>query len=616
MNKYPPISDYGYISDCHSAGLVSRSGSVDWCCMPRIDSKSCFARLLDWERGGYCIIYPELYYKVSRRYMNNSLILETTFTTASGKAKLIDCFTMREGGMHNPHNQLLRIVEGISGTLKFKVKIVPRFDYASIKPWIKKINNEKYTAIGGSDGLFVSGDIELNIKERHDLEGSFIINSDERKRLSLVWRQPENLDGVTLKALTSEELDQRLQETINWWHDWTTRFTYKGRWSDYVLQSAVVLKGLTNAPTGAIAAAATTSLPEAPNSSRNWDYRFSWIRDSSFTIRSLFELGYVKEADGFRRFIERCAAGSADQLQILFGVDGERRLHEFKIEGLEGYNRSSPVRIGNAAESQIQLDMFGELLDLSWQWHLHGRSPDDDYWNFLQSLVGRTMTQWNQPDKGIWEMRGTPRHFVHSKVMCWAAMDRGIKLAKDPKRQAPIEIWTKIRDDIRREIEQKGYDFQNGIFIQAFNNSVVDAALLLLPLTGFVAYEDERMIRTTNAVMEKLSEDGLIHRYPPGIDEMEGKEGMFLACSFWLAECLAGQNRMNEAYRIFKNALSTANDLLLFSEEYDVETHQMLGNFPQGLTHLSLISAAVALNQRNKENTNSIDKNTISCSKT
>ncbi len=616
MDRYPPISDYGYISDCHSAGLVSRSGSIDWCCMPRIDSKSCFARLLDLNQGGYCIICPDSQYEVSRRYMNDSLILETTFTTDGGKAKLIDCFTMREGGMHHPHNQLLRIVEGISGNVKFKVEIAPRFDYGSIKPWIRKINNEKYTAIGGCDGLFISGDINLNMKERHELNGDFTINQNERKRLSLIWRAPENLDGVSLNAPSSEEMDQHLQETIQWWNDWTKRFSFKGQWSDYVLQSAIVLKGLTNAPTGAIAAAATTSLPEAPNSSRNWDYRFSWIRDSSFTARSLFELGYVKEADGFRRFIERCAAGSADQLQILFGVDGERRLHEFEINGLEGYNRCSPVRTGNAAESQVQLDMFGELLDLSWQWHLHGRSPDDDYWNFLQSLVERTMTQWNQPDKGIWEMRGTPRHFVHSKVMCWVAMDRGIKLATDLKRNVQIDLWTKTRDNIRREIEQKGYDTKKGIFIQSFDNSIVDAALLLLPLTGFVAYDDERMIRTTNAVMEQLSEDGLIRRYPPGIDEMEGEEGAFLACSFWLAECLAGQNRMDEALRIFENALSTANDLLLFSEEYDAETHRMLGNFPQGLTHLSLISAAVALNQHDKEKTAAASNNSINYSKT
>ena len=533
--------------------------------------------------------------------MNDSLILETTFITESGKAKLIDCFTMREGGMHRPHNQLLRIVEGISGTVKFEVEIVPRFDFASIKPWIRSLKNRKFTAIGGSDGLFISSDIDLSIRERHDLGGRFTINGNQRKRLSLVWRAPETLDGVPLNAPSSEELDERLKETINWWRDWTKRFAFDGQWADYVLQSAIVLKGLTNAPTGAIAAAATTSLPEAPNGSRNWDYRFSWIRDSSFTVRSLFEVGYVKEADGFRRFIERCAAGSADQLQILFGVDGERRLHEFEIAGLEGYKASSPVRAGNAAENQIQLDMYGELLDLSWQWHLHGRSPDDDYWNFLMSLVERTTTQWIQPDKGIWEMRGLPRHFVHSKVMCWVAMDRGIKLAKDLGRDAPLDYWNKTCDEIRKTIEEKGYDPERGTFIQAFGSPQIDAALLLLPLVGFVAYDDERMIRTTNAVMNELSNDGLIRRYPTGIDEMEGKEGAFLACSFWLAECLAGQNRMDEAQRIFENALSTANDLLLFSEEFDDETHQMLGNFPQGLTHLSLISAAVALNRNNGE---------------
>ena len=597
MNRYPPISDYGYVSDCHSAALISKSGSVDWCCMPRIDSKSCFGRLLGWDHGGYCIICPASAYKVSRRYLGDSLILETIFHTENGKAKLVDCFTMRERGMHHPHNQLLRIVEGISGTVNFRIKIVPRFDYGSIKPWIRKARNGNHTAIGGSDGLYISGDIALDIKDIHDLEGRLTIGPGQRRRLSLVWNQPENLDGVSVKAPSAEELDERLRQTIDWWHDWTGRFTFNGRWSEYVLRSAIVLKGLTNAPTGAIAAAATTSLPEAPKSSRNWDYRFSWIRDSSFVVRSLFELGYVKEADGFRRFIERCAAGSADQLQILFGVGGERRLHEFEIEGLEGYFQAAPVRAGNAAESQVQLDMYGELLDLAWQWHVHGRSPDDDYWNFLQSLVNRTATQWSQPDKGIWEMRGAPRHFVQSKVMCWAAMDRGIKLAKDLKRNAPLDAWSKTRDEIRRAVEEKGYDSKKGIFIQAFDHPQIDAALLLLPLVGFVAYDDERMVRTTNAIRQRLSEDGLIRRYPDGIDEMEGKEGGFLACSFWLAECLAGQKRMDEAFEVFERALSTANDLLLFSEEFDVQSRQMMGNFPQGLTHLSLISAAVALHQ-------------------
>jgi GH15 family glucan-1,4-alpha-glucosidase len=597
MEKYPLISDYGYISDCHSAALVSKSGSVDWCCMPRIDSKSCFGRLLGWDRGGYCIIGPASEFKVSRRYLGDSLILETTFTSDGGQVKLLDCFTMREGGMHHPHNQLLRIVEGIGGTVDMKVKIVPRFDYGSIKPWIRKTKNGNHTAIGGSDGLFISGDINLSLTELHDLEGQFTIDRGERKRLSLVWNQPENLDDTSLKPPSAEELDERLKQTIDWWNDWTARYTFDGRWSKYVLQSAIVLKGLTNAPTGAIAAAPTTSLPEAPKSSRNWDYRFSWIRDSSFVVRSLFELGYVKEADGFRRFIERCAAGSADQLQILFGVGGERRLHEFDIEGLEGYFGAGPVRAGNAAESQIQLDMYGELLDLAWQWHHHGRSPDDDYWNFLQALVNRTATQLSRPDKGIWEMRGSPRHFVQSKVMCWAAMDRGIKLAKDLRRNVPLDDWIKTRDEIHLAVEQRGYDSKKGVFIQAFDYPQMDAALLLLPLVGFVNYDDERMIRTTNAIMEELSDDGLIRRYPYGVDGMKGKEGAFLACSFWLAECLAGQKRLDEACEVFEKTLSTANDLLLFSEEFEVQTQRMLGNFPQALTHLSLISAAVAIHQ-------------------
>jgi len=597
MADYPPISDYGYLSDCHSAALVSTTGSIDWCCMPRIDSKSCFGRLLGWERAGFCQIAPPASFTVERRYWDGSMILETTFSTDRGKARLIDCFTMRKGGMHHPHNQLLRIVEGIEGTVDFEANVIARFDYGSIKPWIRRTPEGHFTIIGGCDGLFVSGDMPLDIKASHDLEGRFTVNASQRQYLSLWWNQPENLDGTSLQAPGAAELDARLQQTREWWHSWTARYTFKGPWSEYVLRSALVLKGLTNAPTGAIAAAATTSLPEAPHGPRNWDYRFSWIRDSSFTGRSLAELGFVKEADGFRRFIERCAAGSADQLQILFGVDGERRLHEFEIAGLEGYDRAGPVRVGNAAESQVQLDMYGELLDLSWQWHQHGRSPDDDYWNFLHSLIDETARTWHQPDKGIWEMRGEPCHFVQSKVMCWAAMDRGIKLAQDLNRKAPLDDWRQARDAIRHAIETRGYDEEKGIFIQAFDTPRIDAALLLLPMAGFVAYDDARMIRTTDAVWQELSEDGLIRRYPEGTDGMEGQEGVFLPCSFWLAECLAGQQRLDEARSVFERALSTANDLLLFSEEFDTRAHRMLGNFPQGLTHLSLISAAVAFGQ-------------------
>jgi GH15 family glucan-1,4-alpha-glucosidase len=344
-------------------------------------------------------------------------------------------------------------------------------------------------------------------------------------------------------------------------------------------------------------AAPTTSLPESPGGNRNWDYRFSWIRDSSFTARSLAQLDYIKEADGFRRFIERSAAGSADQLQILYGIGGERRLNEYEIGNLEGYRGAKPVRIGNAAEGQLQLDVYGELLDLAWSWHCRRRSPDDDYWEFLVELVNKVCDCWKIADCGIWEFRGDRRHFVHSKVMCWAALNYGIKLAANLERSAPVDKWKDAREAVRRAVESKGYDAERGVFIQAFDHPRMDASLLLLPTVGFVAYDDKRMIRTTDAVREALSEKGLLRRYADGEDHLEGREGVFLACSFWLAECLARQGRSDEAHQVFQRVFAVGNDLGLFAEEYDPATNLMLGNFPQGLTHLSMITAAVALNE-------------------
>jgi GH15 family glucan-1,4-alpha-glucosidase len=594
-HEYPPIRDYGYIADCHSGALVSTAGSIDWCCMPRIDSGSCFGRILDWENGGFCQIAPRAPFETSRRYLEGTLVLETTFRTESGKVRLLDCFTVHAGGEHKPHRQLLRVVEGLEGKVDLTLHLVARFDYSSIKPWIRRTQAGHYLAIGGSDGLFISGDLPLRMKHRHDLSGSCAVEKGGRLRLSVLWRPPEDLDEGLVEAPRLEELDHRLQETIDWWRSWSSQGVMTGPYASQLRRSAIVLKGLANAPTGAIAAAPTTSLPEAPRGSRNWDYRFSWIRDSCFTVRALAELGYGKEADGFRRFIERAAAGSAEQIQVLYGIGGERRLHERELDGLAGYRGAKPVRIGNAAEGQLQLDVYGELLDLAWQWHARGRSPDHDYWEFLVELVDKAARCWTQPDRGIWELRGRPRHFVHSKAMCWVALDRGVRLAEDLGRKAPLDEWRRARDEVRRVVEERGYDRQRGVFVQAFDYPNLDAALLLLPVVGFIDYRDPRMVRTADAVWEELGEAGLLRRYAPGDEGMEGEEGVFLACSFWLAECLACQGRVVEAHEVFERALVTSNDLGLFSEEYDTETNDMLGNFPQGLTHLALINAAEAI---------------------
>ncbi len=594
-SNYPPLRDYGYIADCHSSALVSRSGSIDWCCMPRIDSGSIFGRIVGWKNGGYCQIAPRRSYQTSRSYLEESLILETRFRTDGGEARLIDCFTMREGGAHAPHQQILRIIEGITGKVDFNIEILPAFDYGKTKPWIRRYKERHYIALGGNDGLLITYDFECGMRDRHCLSGSCTVEKRKRHHLSIIYRPPEELDEGLVEPPSTRELDKRFDETVGWWRSWSSKGKFRGSYQAEARRSAMILKGLSNAPTGSIAAAPTTSLPEALDGSRNWDYRYSWIRDSSFTVRSLTEVGHIHEADGFRRFIERTAAGSAEDLQILFGVGGERLLYEHDIKYLEGYRGVKPVRVGNAAFQQIQLDMYGELLDLAWRWHNQGQSPDDDYWEFLVGLVNAAASNWKKPDHGIWEMRGRPRHFVFSKVMCWAALDRGLKLAEDLRRKAPIETWRHTLHEIRRTVEKKGYDAKRGVFVQAFNGTDLDSALLLLPVIGFVNCDDERMIRTTDAIREDLEVEGLLRRYPPGSDGMKGREGVFLACSLWLAECLGRQHRVKEAHQVFKRVLSTGNELGLFSEEYDVERREMRGNFPQGLTHLSLIAAAVAI---------------------
>jgi len=601
-DRYPPIADYGFISDCHSIALVSVSGSIDWCAMPRIDANSVFGRILDWDKGGHCSIHPENdIYESSRRYYDNALILETAFKTEDGEARLHDCFAMRAGGRENPLNQIIRIVEGVKGEVPMSAAFVPRFDYGLLRPWFRRCNKgANITAIGGHQGLLVSGDIGLEISDSAACFGSFTIKEGQRKYLSIIYRRPHELDGNTIEAPDTEEIERRFKQTIDWWHGWSLQVDYEGPYKEQVKLSALVLKGLTNASTGAIAAAATTSLPERIGGSRNWDYRFSWVRDSVFTVRSLVILGFKQEADRFRHFIERTAAGEADEIQVLFGVGGERYLPEHEIAELEGYRGSSPVRVGNAASRQMQHDVFGELLHLAYTWHLWGNSPDDDYWAFIVQLINRTIDIWRVPDHGIWEVRGEPRHYVHSKAMCWTALDRGIRLARETGREVPLEKWEAERDAVRTLIDEKGYDRERGIYVQAFGYPHMDASLLLLPIFGYIAYDDERMLRTTDKIKEELDRDGLIMRYPDDVDGLDGREGSFLCCIFWLAEVLARQCRLDEARRVFEAGCSTANDLNLFSEEFDSKGRIMLGNFPQGLSHLSMISAAVAIGEAEK----------------
>jgi GH15 family glucan-1,4-alpha-glucosidase len=592
--RYPPISDYAFIGDCHGTALVSRWGSIDWCCMPRMDSESCFGRLLDWDDGGYCSLTPRGVAESGRRYLENTLVLETTWVTDKGRARTLDFFAMRYGGAQRPHRQLIRIVEGLEGNVEFDLEVVVRFDYGELRPWTRHIDDNTYTTMGSNDGLLIWSDAGLQLVGRHDLASSFSVARGDAVHVSLQFSWPEHLDRESTNMPRPGPCDERLHETVAWWETWSKKVTIDNSYRPAAVRSAVVLKGLVYAPTGAIIAAPTTSLPEAPGGERNWDYRYSWVRDSVFTVTSLNELGGHGEADGFRRFIERSAAGSAADLQIMYRVDGSRRLTELTLDHLDGYRGARPVRIGNLAADQLQLDIYGELLELAWRWSQRGRQPDEDYWRFLSELVDAAATRWVEPDRGIWEVRGEPQHFVHSKVMCWVALDRGIWLAEGLGLDAPLESWKRARDEIKDAIETHGYDNERGVYVRAFGAADLDAALLLLPSVGFIAYDDERMIRTVNAIRAELDEGGLLVRYR-GRDGLHGTEGVFMACSFWLVECLARAGFLDDAREVFNRASATANELGLFPEEYDVRRGEMAGNFPQGLTHLAHIGALEAL---------------------
>ncbi len=592
-DRYPPIADYGLIGDCHSAALVSRTGSIDWCCLPRFDSGSCFGRLMDWKGGGHCTVSPRDSRTTSTRsYVDGTLVLETSFRTPAGQAKLIDFFAMREGGRERPRRQIVRIVEGVRGRVDVRIEVAPRFDYGEVRPWMRRIGERTFAAIGGRDGLVVASDAALSIERRHDLVATVPVREGERIGLSLRYLRAEDVEGGDEEA-SGLELDRRLDETVGWWRRWRSHGEYEGPDPKGVLRSAVTLKALTHAPTGAMVAAPTTSLPEVAGGDRNWDYRFSWIRDSALAARALTSVGHHVEADGFRRFVER-SSGSAEELQVMFGVGGERRLAESTVDTMGGYRGASPVRVGNEAHRQEQHDMFGQVLDLAWEWHRRGHSPHDDHWEFLVEVVEQASRRWSEPDRGLWEVRSRPQHFVHSKVMCWTALDRGLRLAEECDRRAPVRRWRRTRDEIRSAVEEHGYRSRRGVFVRAFSGSEMDAALLLLPRTGFVDWRDERMVRTVDAVREDLEVDGLLYRFRPDEDPAR-QEGTFVAATFWLAECLARQGRAGEARTVFDRAAATANDLGLFAEEYDPRGKRMLGNFPQGFSHLSHILAADAV---------------------
>lgn len=592
--RYLPIEDYAFLSDCHSTALVSKEGSIDWACPRRFDHGSVFGRLLDFDRGGYFSIRPSGdVEQVSRRYLPSTLVLETTMKTSSGTIRLLDAFAMRTGGAANPRAQLMRRIEGVEGDVEVVVDIVPRFEYGSVQPWLREHGDGSFSAVGGDDALAISTDIDLVLDRKNfSLSATTTVHEGESRTVTAV-SQPAHL--MDISEADSETVEDRLDETIQWWERWSRSTDVSGPFSEILSRSAAVLKGLCCAPTGAVVAAPTTSLPEVIGGSKNWDYRYCWIRDATLTLDALSEVGHTEVAQGFRDFVMRSSAGHGNELQVLFGPYGERRLTEVELD-LEGWRESRPVRIGNRAAGQTQLDVYGHLLDAAHLWQRRDSGIDDDgidpdEWRFLATVVEAAIRRREEPDQGVWELRGSPRHYVHSKVMVWVAIDRGIRIVEEnglEESGVDLAAWRQARDEIRHAVETRGVDPDRGNFVQHYGTTELDASLLKLPLVGFVDANDERMLTTVDAIREELGVEptGFIRRYRSNDDE-----GVFLLCSFWLVEVLAMQGRVDEARDFFERLTSVGNDLGLFAEEYDVTRSELVGNFPQAYTHLGLIAA-------------------------
>jgi GH15 family glucan-1,4-alpha-glucosidase len=592
--EQPPLADYSLIGDCHGAALVSSAASIDWCCVPRFDSASCFARLLDVTRGGHCVAELAGQTDASSSYVEDTMVLETSLQGPEAAVRVLDCMAIGEQGPQQGDREVVRVIECSQGAAEVRFEIAPRFDYGAVAPWLRRTGEDVFTAIGGDDGLAIWSDGEL-ASEGERLTASATLHAGERLRLSIRCVPPHLLEQDGPTGEDGEAIDARLLQTVRWWRAWRERLTGAGAGHAPAVRSALLLKALTYEPTGAIVAAPTTSLPEQPGGERNWDYRFSWIRDSALAARSLAELGCEREAERFGHFIVRSSAGHAEDLQILFGVGGERRIAEQELE-LAGYRGARPVRVGNDAAGQVQLDALGEMLNQAWRWHRRGHSPDDDEWRFFAELVETAVERWGEPDRGFWEWREGPRHFVHSKAACWTAIERGLTLAEECMRRVPVRRWRSAREELREAIETRGYDAERGVFVQCFDEPELDAALLLLPVLGFVEFADERMVRTARAVQETLDAGGFLRRYERD-DGLPGSEGAFLACSFWLAECHARQGALEQAREVFDRAIGAASPRGIFSEQIDPDSHELLGNYPQALTHLSHIAAAIAIEQ-------------------
>ncbi|MDQ3364478.1 MAG: glycoside hydrolase family 15 protein [Myxococcota bacterium] len=582
-----PIEDYAVIGDTRTAALIGKNGSLDWLCLPRFDSGACFAALLGEPRHGRWSIAPAApVTRTTRRYREGTLVLETELVTESGTVRMIDCMPPDEAIPN-----VLRLVEGVSGEVTMRMELIIRFDFGWVVPWVRKVDGS-LTAVGGPDALSLRTPVPLRGQDMTTV-AEFTVRPGEQVPFVLSWHPsheaaPPDIDVVAAIA-----------EAERWWLAWSGRCTYQGPWSEAVRASLVVLKALTYAPTGGMVAAVTTSLPEVIGGVRNWDYRFCWLRDATFTLYALMLGGHREEACAWRDWLLRAAAGSPSQLQIMYGIGGEHRLPEAELDWLPGYEGSRPVRTGNGAAHQLQLDVYGEVNDALFQARKVGLDPNPWAWRLQTKLLEFLEGAWDEPDEGIWEVRGPRQHFTHSKMMTWVAFDRAVKTIERFKLPGPVEKWRAMRDAIHAEVCAKGFDRTKDSFTQAFGSPALDGSLLLASLVGFLPATDPRIVGTIRAIERELLHDGLVLRYrteetddglPPG-------EGAFLACSFWLADNYALMGRAEEARALFDRLLSLRNDVGLLAEEYDPVARRLLGNFPQAFSHVGVVNTAFNLTQ-------------------
>lgn len=596
--RYRRIEDYALIGDTHSAGLVSITGSIDWMCLPQFDSHACFAAMLDADRGGRWSIAPAGEpVAASRRYRANSMILETTFSEAGNVAVLTDCMAVEDApGTRAPEklrtlDVVVRLVHGLEGTSVFEMDFSPRFDFGSIAPWVRRTSSG-IACIGGADALDLSGNIPMEI-EGDSVRARFEVRAGETAAFVAAYR-PSHHPPSGYLADAGPDL---VEATDRYWCDWLDRCTYQGEWREEVLRSLLTLKALTYSPTGGIVAAPTTSLPEKIGGVRNWDYRYCWLRDATFTLDIFLQQGFTEEAEAWRDWLLRAVAGDPEDARIMYGIFGNRRLTELELSWLEGYEASAPVRIGNAAVEQFQLDVFGEVMDTFHQSRRAGIGPMAEAWDLQRKLVEFVCERWTEPDEGIWEVRSGPQHFVHSKVMAWVAVDRAVDAVERYGLEGPVDHWREVREAIRADVYAKGIDATRGCFVRSYGVSDVDANLLMLPLVGFVDAADPLMAATVRAIEEDLVVHGFVRRYSTTEvdDGLPGDEGTFLLCTFWLADCLWLAGRREEARVIFERLVALANDVGLLAEQYDPVARRFTGNFPQAFSHVALITTAMTL---------------------